>query len=418
MKKIFGVISISHATASIEVRERFSLSQEEFGECYVQLSDVLGISEALILSTCNRIEIYYFDEQNKGQSIIQFLCAFKGQSARSHSSFFVSKYGTDALTHLHEVAVGLQSMVLGDLEIFGQVKKAYQISVDAQFSATYMHRLLHRVFYCHKIINQSTRFKEGASSVSYTAVKLVIDNRLSSPEEKVLVVGAGDMGKDVVKHLRNLGFSNVTICNRTNERAHHLAQELGAHFIPYEQHRAYLNHCQLLIVAVNAKEPLYDWKDFEGSRISSVIDISSPRAIAEEIQERGIQLFNIDDMGERIQRVMRNRSAEIGRVKEIIEDSVNEYLQWTREMEFSDHLVQFKTALEEIQQQVIMANIKSWNASDQKVANEATSQLINQIMKLPAIGLRNACKRGEADTLSESLSELFDLENKMNIKSQ
>ncbi|MCV9386316.1 glutamyl-tRNA reductase [Reichenbachiella ulvae] len=418
MKKSFGVISLSHAIADIEIREKFSLSQQEFGDCYAQLSDVLGISEALILGTCNRVEIYYFDAQNKAEALVQFLCAFKGLSFDIHHSFFESKYGHDALTHLHEVAIGLQSMVLGDLEIFGQVKRAYQISCDVQSASTYMHRLLHRVFYCHKIINQSTRFKEGASSVSYTAVKLISDRNLMNPEGRVLVVGAGDMGKDVVKHLRNLGYLNVTICNRTNEKAHHLAQELGVHFIPYEQHKDYLNTCSLLMVAVNAKEALYTLTDFQYTAIRAVIDISSPRAVADEIQTLGIDLYNIDDMGQRIQRVMENRSAEIGRVRDIVSESVGEYLQWTKELEFNDHLVQFKSALEDIQKQVILANTKEWTVSQQQLASEATSQLINKIMKLPAIGLRNACQRGEATELSESLCELFDLERKSNIKSQ
>ena len=235
MADSFKVVSLSYKKASLEIREQIALSEAETKAFYLKLKDVFELQECLVLSTCNRTEIYYKSEENKSLALLKTLALHKGISADGLENYcdFINEEQT-AIEYLFEVALGLQSQVVGDLQIPNQIKLAYQWSADMQMAGPFMHRLLHTIFYANKRIVQETGFRDGAASTSYVTVDLMESflPMLSNP--KILVLGLGDIGEDVTKTIFEKGYKNITICNRTLEKAQTLAPNYNAKVLNFE----------------------------------------------------------------------------------------------------------------------------------------------------------------------------------------
>lgn len=413
MEKSLWVISLSHEAAGLEVREKFSLTSQQKERVYTQLREIFGFDEVIILSTCNRFEVYYYDELDRHHRLIRFVCSLNSLDASEYLPLFVSYRSNDAIQHLFQVAMGLKSQVPGDQEIYGQVKSAYQMSVDQGMSGVYMNRLLHKVFFCHKSVNQNTNFKNGASSVSYTAVSL-IERTLCLPlNTKILIIGAGKMGGDVCRHLVKRGFSNLSVSNRTDGRAYELTEECQVSFVPHYRHREDMRDFEVIISAVSSSEVVYSVSDLLVSNVKVMIDMSAPRSIDQDVQSVGIQLFNLDSLGKIVDEVVRSRQKEIPHVLHEIDLAVAEFNDWVSTLSFTDQVKRFKETLEEIRRQSLASVARKMSADQQILAEEVTQKMIQKIVNLPAITLRSACKRGNVEELSDSLNELFNVSKRV-----
>ena len=222
----FKALVLTYKTAPVSVREQVSLNEYATKQLLQFVKDYTTASDVLVISTCNRTEIYYNAEKDFTTEIFTGL-AFVKNLTHDLSSYFRKFDGKDAIEHLFEVAIGLDAQVVGDLQISGQVKNAYQWTADENMAGPFLHRLMHTIFFVNKRVVQETSFRDGAASISYAAKELAEDLTANTINPKVLVVGVGEIGQDVCLNLKDSALRNVTILNRTVEKAEKLAEKTG-----------------------------------------------------------------------------------------------------------------------------------------------------------------------------------------------
>ncbi len=413
MHQTFRALGISYKSAPVELREQVTLEEESNRKFLKRLSETLGLSEAIIISTCNRTEIYYSAEQNRDEDILSLLSLEKDLSRfEGFRTHFKSFSEAEAIDQLYRVSLGLESKVLGDIQISNQVKKAYQYAADEEMAGPFLHRLMHSIFYANKRVVQETAFRDGTASTSYAAVELVKQVIPNFEAPKVLVLGLGEIGENIAENLEGVD-AEVFLANRTHSKAETLASRLGYQAISLEEALNNVNDFDAIISTVAVDEPIIT-KGHLGSELSGqklVIDLSVPRSVEPEVEELPhVLLYNVDLIEEKTTQTLQERQNAIPSVERILADSVNEFHNWAQEMEVSPTIQKLKNALEEIRQKEIAKYMKKASESELKLLDSATKGIIQKVMRLPVLQLKAACKRGEADALVESLNDLFNLE--------
>jgi glutamyl-tRNA reductase len=416
MHQQFKAIGISYKTAPLHIREMVALNEDSYKRLINRLKEVLDISEALILSTCNRTEIYYSSATELSAEIVKLLCVEKGLSNSHivHEHVQVINSHNEAVQYLFEVAIGLHAQVVGDMQITNQVKQAYQISADMGMAGPFLHRLLHSIFFTNKKVVQETPFRDGAASVSYAAAELVEELTAEIPLPKVLVVGLGEIGTDVCKNLAANKKIDITITNRTLHKAQEIAADYGLQVVAFENVWASIAASDVVICSVAKGEPFITKELVEKLNILSYkyfIDLAVPRSVESYVEEvPGALVYNIDDIHNKATEALQKRIQSIDQVKQIIDQSIAEFNEWTNETAVSPTINKFKNALEQIRQEEMARYMKNLTAEEAEKFDRITKGMMQKIVKLPVLQLKAACKRGEAETLIDVLNDLFNLE--------
>lgn len=411
----FRGLTLNYKHASVEVRERVSLNEEETKLFLSNVKEMLNPTELFVLSTCNRTEIYYSSSKILDDDLIKILCIQKNIDRVSIEKSFRSLESKEVTTHhLFRVALGLESKVIGDLQIINQVKKAYQWTADLELAGPFLHRLLHTIFYSNKRVVQETSFRDGAASVSYASVELIQELSSTLREPRILVLGLGEMGIDICDNLKGSDLSNITIANRTVAKAKELANKTGFAYSGIDSLNELIQEHDIIISSVSRDTPIIDFELIKSLEILSFkyfIDIAVPRSIDVKIEERnGVVLYNIDEIQNRASKALEKRKSSIPHVETILTESIEEFDDWSKEFEVSPTIQKFKNALEDIRKDEIARHLKSLSSDDLEKVELITKNITQKIIKLPVLQLKAACKRGEAETLIEVLNDLFDLE--------
>jgi len=418
MDSRFKAISLSYKNAPVEVRELIALDDNATKDLLRYFKEYSKLSDVLILSTCNRTEVYYSSQEDLSQEIVKLLGIHKNvQSVDELASYFDNYTAPNsAIKHLFEVATGLDAQVVGDMQIANQVKNAYQLSADLEVAGPFLHRLLHTVFYTNKRVVQETAFKDGAASVSYAAAEMVDDFAQKMIDPKVLVIGLGEIGEDVCKNLVNANLNDITICNRTNAKAAEIASECGFKTTHFKEVKRAIIEADIIISSINQDKPLITKSLFTKKEVLSykyIIDLSVPRSVDPDLENvPGILVYNIDMIKAKTTDALRKRLGAIPDVEEIISESLVEFQDWSKEMEVSPTINKLKDALEKIRQEELARYLKNLDQDESKRIDQITRSMMQKVIKLPVLQLKAACKRGEAETLIDVLNDLFDLEKK------
>ncbi len=403
-------VSLSYENAPIEIRENVAIEGEDVPNFLIKLKEVFEIEEAFLLSTCNRTEIYYSSNVEIADKVIAFIASFKGISTASISTFFRKLNSREAANHLFRVALGLDSKVLGDIQILNQVKKAYQSSADLDMAGPYLHRMMHTIFYANKRVVQETRLHSGSASVASVAVDLIkhFINNIEAP--KIALIGLGEIGRNTFENL-NKNNLHITLVNRTRSSAIKLAEKYQADVRDLSELDQVVNEHDVIISAVSAKSQIITKELLAGNlRHKMFIDLSVPRSIDPQLDSLpGILLFNVDDLSEKSKKAKAIREKSIPDVEAIILDSMVGFEEWQSETEVSPTIQKLKESLNQIRKEEL-ARYSKVNDSERKLLEVATKNMIQKLIKIPVIQLKAACKRGEADTLVGVLNDLFDLE--------
>lgn len=413
MSEIFRVVSISYKKTPLEIRERLALDENETKAFYLKLKDVLGISEALVISTCNRTEVYFKSDSDLSADVIKLLAVNKGVASSDIEGYFeVINDEATATNYLFEVALGLQSQVIGDQQIINQVKNAYQWSADMQMAGPFVHRVLHTVFFANKRLVQETSFRDGAASTTYVTVDLMESFLPMLANPKILVLGLGEVGEDLAKTLFEKGIKNVTVCNRTKEKAIEVAQTFGMEVLDYIELPEQIQNFDVVVSSVRADSPIVKAEYLANKKsITYLFDLSVPRSIESEVEKiPGVVLYGLDEIQKRSDEALEKRKSAIPQVKSIINEMVGEVENWSKEMMVSPTIQKLKNALEVIRQDEMSRYLKTMSAEEAEKMDKVTAAMMQKIIKLPVLQLKAACKRGEADTLIDVLNDLFDLE--------
>jgi glutamyl-tRNA reductase len=415
----FKLLALTYKTAPLNVREQVSLNEAATRQLFGFLKEYTSATDILIVSTCNRTEIYYVSEKDLATHIFKGLSLIKSPE-EGFEKHFAGYEGVAAVRHLFEVAIGLDAQVIGDLQISGQVKNAYQWSADENVAGPYLHRLLHTIFFANKRVVQETSFRDGAASISYAAKELAEDLTLGIKNPKALVVGVGEIGQDVCLNLMNSNFKEVTILNRTIEKAEKLALKCGFIFKGIEALTEELSKADVIISSVSGNEPLINSALVRGTIIHShkyFIDLSIPRSIDPAIEEiPGAIVYNLDDIQEKTNEAVEKRKASVPKVRAIIEDAIAEFEDWSREMIVSPTIQKLKNSLEQIRKEELARFLKNAKPEEAAKLEEMSRSLMQKILKYPVLQLKAACKRGDAESLTELLHDLFNLEKTENRK--
>lgn len=412
----FRGVTLSYKNAPVSVRDKVALSESQIKSIYSKARDIFPISELLIISTCNRTEVYYSSEEILDEALVSVLLMEKGiTTSTEYLKYFTSiSNHTEAIAHLFNVSIGLESQVVGDIQIINQIKNAYQWCADAQLAGPFLHRLLHTIFFCNKRVVQETKFRDGAASVSYATIDMM-DGLVVQPSlAKVLVIGLGEIGADVVDNLADSKFENVCLINRTYQKAEELALKHGMRCAPYENLWDEIAKADIIISSVAVAEPIITREQLASLNIVShkyLFDLSMPRSITNDVEKvHGIISYNIDNIQARANEALEMRLNAIPDVRAIIAQSIQEFEVWEKEMEVSPTIQKIKNALEQIRLEEMSRHAKHLSEEEILKIDAITKNIMQKIIKLPVLQLKAACKRGEADTLVDILNDLFDLE--------
>lgn len=416
MFESFKLISLSHKTAPLAVRELIALNEDEAKRLMLRLQDFFGLTELLVVSTCNRTEVYYTSGDNLNQEIARLLLIEKGLTDTDSYLPYFQFFDTHeaAVRHLFEVSIGLHSQVVGDMQIPNQVKHAYQWSADVNLAGPFLHRLMHTIFFTNKRVAQETSFRDGAASVSYAAVELIDELVGEYESPAVLVVGLGEIGADVCKNLAGRKLNRITLCNRTLAKSQALATEFGFAVADFDQLTEEMNKADVIITSVMLDEPLFTPEFLKNLNVVTYkyfIDLSVPRSVDAQVEQiPGVLVYNIDHIRNRADEALTRRLASIPHVETIIGQSIAEFGDWSKEMVVSPTINKLKNALEQIRRDEIARHLKHLSAEESEKVEKITRGIMQKIIKLPVLQLKAACKRGEAETLIDVLNDLFDLE--------
>lgn len=417
---IFKTISISFKNAPLEIREIIALDEAIVKEILSEISDIVLVDELLILSTCNRTEIYYSSKEDCGEALISIIGIKKGiKDMAAYKQYFKFLNSNEAsVEHLFRVSMGLEAQVVGDMQISNQLKRAYQMTADANLAGPYLHRLLHSIFYSSKRVAQETGFRDGGASVSYVTSDLiqVLAENIINP--KILIIGLGEIGEDLCRHLSNTTL-DVSVTNRTAAKSKAIAVECGLKSIDFENTAAAIEESDIVVCAILNDEPFIKKAQLAGESIGIkfLVDLSIPRSIEPSINDLpGMHLYNIDDIHAKTSATLNKRLAAVPAVESIISDSIKEFKDWSEEIVVSPTINKLKNALEEIRQQELHRHLKNASKSEEALAEKLSKSITQKIIKLPVLQLKAACKRGEAETLIDVLNDLFDLEKQKQSK--
>ena len=412
MYESLKVVGLSHDSSPISIRESVAFSENESRNFLDRMREILGVEEALILSTCNRTEIYYTSDLDLSNAILNLLKTEKKIVDDGIDSYFWNKEKLPALRHLFRVALGLEAKVLGDIQISNQVKKAYQCSADQHLSGPFFHRLMHTIFYANKRVVQETSFRDGAASVSYACVGLVQQFIQNFSDPKILVLGLGEIGRDVADSMEEMSAS-ITLSNRNALTTQTLAKQYGYEVLPFEETLKTIAKFDVIISSVQVPKPII-MKDHIHEQLLSqklFVDLAVPRSMDSELDTiDGIILYNVDQIEEQTSGIIERRRAAITEVELILDETIGELKNWSLEMEVSPTIKKLKKALEEIRKEEIARYVGKITEVEQDLIDKVTKSIVQKVIKLPVLQLKAACKRGEAETLVELLNDLFNLE--------
>ncbi len=417
MLQNFKAISLSYKKAPLDIRELIALDETSCRQFLQTLKNFIQATDILVLSTCNRTEVYYNADTDFSQEIVKLLGITKGISNISQyfDYFTILNEHNDAVQHLFDVSMGLESQVVGDMQISNQAKQAYQWAADNETAGPFLHRLMHTIFFTNKRVVQETAFRDGAASTSYAAIELIEELTADIVDPKILVVGLGEIGADVCRNLKDSSFTDVKITNRTLAKAQQLAEECNMQVLPFEDIVQGLKDADVIISSVARETPFFTKEMIKRLDILSFkffIDLSVPRSVESDVETiPGVLLYNIDTIQNKASEALQQRINSIPKVKAIIAESIEQFNDWSKEMVVSPTINKLKNALEAIRQEEIARYVKKLGPDEAKHIDNITKSMMQKIIKLPVLQLKAACKRGEAETLIDVLNDLFNLEN-------
>ena len=385
------------------------------------LADLIGrdhVSEAVVLSTCNRIEVYVFAETFHGafQNVRDFLSETAHIPPEQFSDALYAHYEADAVSHLFSVACGLDSAVLGENEIQGQVKSAWETARLEGTCGTSLNSLFRHAAEVGKRARTETGISQHITSVSHAAVALAAERLDGLSGRRLMVLGAGDMGEGMASSLTKSGAAEVVVANRTTGRAEELAQRIGGRAVSLDEMAADLAVVDVLLTSTGASSLILEHCDVaeimaqRANRPLLIVDVAVPRDVDPAAGDLdGVTLLDMDDLRAFADRGLRERRAELDRVRSIIDDEVSRYLDYSSAREAAPLIAAFRTRAEVLRKEELDRHTVGLSPAEREAVEAATRGLMGKLLHEPTVRLKDAAGSPRGDRLAEALRDLFDL---------
>jgi len=409
-------LGLNHLTAPLDLREKVAFAPEATAGALSDLAHQPGVNEAMILSTCNRTELYV-DVEPGAEGIAQrWLLDHHGLTERRLDEFLYRHEDNAAVRHLFRVATGLDSMVLGEPQILGQVKDAYQTARSAGTLRTSMERLLQQTFAVAKRVRTDTRIGANPVSVAYTAVRMAERLFADLSDACVMLIGAGETIELAARHLSESKVRRLIVANRTLENAQALAGRFGAYAISLTDLAQHLAEADIVISSTASREPIIQSELIENAirarkhRPMFLVDIAVPRDIDPSVAELDdVFLYTVDDLKQVIDDNLRSRQAAAGEAEAIIDLQVEHYLAWRRALDVRNPLAAVR-ADAEAQRDAALEKARALLAggrTPEQALEFLAHTLTNKLLHAPSANLRAAALRGDVELL-RAAETLFD----------
>jgi glutamyl-tRNA reductase len=420
------VTGLSHHTAPVEVRERLAFEENTLAEALDRLREKPGMVEGMILSTCNRVEVAVtVDEQavrhetDLERAVDKFLAESRRVEPAWVSPYLYHYNDRDAIRHLFRVAASLDSMIVGEPQILGQLKSAYALAKERGAVNGFLDLVLTRAFNVAKRVRTETEIGTSAVSVSYAAVELARDIFGSLFGKKVLLVGAGKMAESAARHLRRAGVASISVTNRTRSRADALAEDFQGQVVPYEDFIETLSEIDILIASSGAPHYILT-KDSMKSTIGRrrhrpmfLIDIAVPRNIEPSVNELdGVFLYDIDDLDRVVKANLDSRKNVAEQAEGIIDEEVQRMMLRLKTREVTPTIVDLQTQLESLRTAEIermRAKLGTLTPQQEEAIEAITRGIVNKIAHAPITELRRKANDPEGLALMSTIRKLFRL---------
>lgn len=416
-KRTIVIIGLNHNTAPLEIREKLYIKEESIPGLLDQIRRE-GIAESVVLSTCNRTEIYFSggDRDEMEKAMRRVLSDVFSAPADWFDRYMYTFSDEDAYRHLFLVASGLDSMVIGEPEILGQVKDAYRLAASAKTTGFFLNKTFHKTFNVAKRIRTETRVGYNPLSISSMAVELAKKIFGDLGAKKILVIGAGEMCEIALKYFRKEGLSHILITNRTYQKAHKLADEIIGEAYPFDRLPELLTQVDMVLSSTGSEVPiimadmLHPIMKKRKNRPIFFIDIALPRDVDPAVNNMdNIYLYDIDDLKELSQRHLSNRVQEAEKAQLIIDQEAGKFSEWLEKTEINPLISHIMATADEIRMREVRKSLGKIAQKDQDLANLVDSMTRSIMMKLvhPYLAL---LKENDDPAILETLKKLFQYE--------
>lgn len=333
---MIGVIGVSHKSAPVKIREKLAFGNEDANRLAQSILKKKYFKEVLVLSTCNRTEIYFIASEicaNGAFKVISNSLPVAKEDPESVKNYLYFYFHKEAIQHLFRVVAGLDSMVLGEYQIVAQVKDAFTNAEENKTIGRVFKRLFHKAFESGKNVRTKTEMNKGAFSVSYAAVEKCYQQFPDLADRNILLIGAGDTGELVIKNLAKKGCKNISIVNRTYEKSEELALAYNGTAIPYENMMKGIHDAEIIVSSVSTKKPLFDSETIlphiNGHERIMMIDLGVPRNIHPDVgQIPKVNLLNVDDLHEVVALNAERKNEYVSAAENIVDEKVEEFTEW------------------------------------------------------------------------------------------
>jgi glutamyl-tRNA reductase len=415
------IVGLSHKTAPVEIREKLAFAPTAMERPLRQMLELSTITEGLIVSTCNRVELCAVTKEPDAAiaELRRFLAEYHEVTQEEINENLFDYQGEEAIRHLFRVSSSLDSMVLGEPQILGQIKTAYGYAAEFKTAGLILNRFLHKAFSVAKRVRTETAIASNAVSVSFAAVELArkIFDRLDN--KGVMIIGAGEMCELAARHFVTNGISKVLVTNRTFERAEKLAAEFDGKAVPFDSFADHLAEVDIIMTSTGAPNFILGKRQMEEvlkrrkNRPMFLIDIAVPRDIDPKVNDiSNTYLYDVDDLQGVVQANLKERQKEAGKAEAIVEQEIGQFHLWLGNLEVKPTVIALRRKLEEIRQQELektFGNLKDLTAKQRKSIEAMAGAIINKILHKPTAILKNSQNDTSGEDYVDAVRTLFDL---------
>jgi len=418
------VVGLNHKTTPVEIREKLAFLDKDLEKPLLQLHQMEGILENLIVSTCNRVEIYsVVRAPEEGiRTVKTFLAAYHQMEVARLEEYLYTYEGEAAISHIFKVTSSLDSMVVGEPQILGQMKMAYRMACEGKTTGSLLHALMHKAFKVAKTIRTETGISRSAVSVSFAAVELAKKIFGSLQGKHVMILGAGEMGELAVRHLISEGVQGVLVANRTYERAVELAKAFQGKAVAFDHLLESLVNVDIVISSTGSPHYLLRYEDIKAllslrkNRPMFLIDIAVPRNLDPGINQLdNVYLYDIDDLRAVVEANIKERSKEARQAEEIIHQEVLQFSKWLKTQDAVPTIKALRKKIETISRAELekrLPELRNLSEKDLEKVQMMVNLITNKILHDPLVALKKLSYTDEGSLYIQAARKLFNLEDK------
>ncbi|MFP4288852.1 MAG: glutamyl-tRNA reductase [Bacteroidales bacterium] len=415
---MLGIVGISYKSAPLGIREQFSFSEHESLQFLKQLKLDLDVMGAIVLSTCNRIEVYFHIEKCCPQKAFDFIfrnLEYFTKKGELPKQYFYSYMGDQAINHLFRVVSGVESLIIGEDQIVTQVKNAFKLSLDNDLSSPPLTRMFNKSFEASKRVRTETSINQGTASISSAAVDLICRRTKDFPQRNIVLIGMGVMGQLALTNLVKRNCRSISITNRTFEKSQQLAKKYDLDVFEFEKLPDHIQMADVVIVATGAPNHIITGEMIreccqQRKERQIFMDLSVPRNISTDVGQReNTELYAVDDLQEIVKETQQKRKEAVAEAAEIIQIVQQEFTDWLNSLQLTPSILKIKKNIDSVNHAELEGFLKINGIKDDEMLTRYADHIAGKYSRLFIRNLKHVTQNGKQREYLDILNQLFEL---------